>query len=73
MSGNLTAEQLNELSKETLVSMTLSMQEQLNTLNSRLDYLTGQIALANSNRFGRHTEKLSMFMFFRPSMFRKKN
>ena len=59
MSGNLTAEQLNELSKETLVSMTLSMQEQLNTLNSRLDYLTGQIALANSNRFGRHTEKLS--------------
>ena len=31
MSGNLTAEQLNELSKETLVSMTLSMQEQLNS------------------------------------------
>ena len=43
MSEKLTAEQLNTLSKEALVSMTLSMQEQLNELSSRLDYLTGQI------------------------------
>ena len=59
MSQKLTSEQLNEMSKESLISMTLSMQEQMDKLNSRMEYLMGQIALANNYRYGRHTEKLN--------------
>ena len=58
MQEKLTAEQLNTMSKETLVSIVLSMQEQLIQLNSKMDNLISQIALANNYRFGRHTEKL---------------
>lgn len=59
MSEKLTAEKLNTLSKEALVDTVLSMQEQLTQINSRMDDLMEQIALANNYRFGRHTEKLS--------------
>ena len=59
MSKKLTAEQLNTMPKETLVDTVLSMQEQLSQLNSRMDNLVEQIALANNHRFGRHTEKLA--------------
>ena len=38
--------------------MVLSMQEQLASVNAKLDKLTEQIAIANNYRFGRHTEKL---------------
>ena len=58
MSQKLTLEQLNEMSKESLVSMALSMQDKVDELNSKMDYLIGQIALANNHRYGRHTEKL---------------
>ena len=58
MSQKLTLEQLNEMSKESLVSMALSMQDKVDELNSKMDYLIGQIALANNYRYGRHTEKL---------------
>ena len=59
MAEKLTPEQLNALSKESLVSLALSMQEQLIQLNSKMDSLIEQIAVANNYRFGRHTEKLS--------------
>ena len=59
MSKKLTAEQLNTMPKEALVDTVLSMQEQLSQLNSRMDNLVEQIALANNHRFGRHTEKLN--------------
>ena len=58
MSEKLTAEQLNALSKEELIARTISMQDQLIQLNSKLDNLTEQIILANNYRYGRHTEKL---------------
>lgn len=58
MSEKLTAEQLNTLPKEALVALVISMQEQLTHLNSKMDSLMEQIALANNYRFGRHTEKL---------------
>lgn len=58
MQEKLTKEQLNELSKETLVSLVSSMQEQVLQLNARMDSLLDQIALANNHRFGRSTEKL---------------
>lgn len=59
MSEKLTTDQLNTMPKETLVSLVLSMQEQLIELNSRMDDLVRQISLANNYRFGRHTEKLA--------------
>lgn len=59
MREKLTVEQLNELPKEELVSRLISMQDQLTQLNSKMDNLVGQIALANIHRFGRSTEKLS--------------
>lgn len=59
MGERRTADQLNELPKEALVAMVLSMQEQIDAMNGKLDHLIGQIALANSQKFGRRTEKLS--------------
>ena len=59
MDKKLTAEQLNTMPKEELVDAVLSMQDQLSKLNSRMDYLLEQVALADSQRFGRHTEKLA--------------
>lgn len=53
MDKNYTPEKLNELSKEALVLMVLSMQEQLASVNAKLDKLTEQIAIANNYRFGR--------------------
>lgn len=58
MNNKLTAEQLNAMSKKDLVSIVLSMQEQLVQINSKMDNLMEQIALAQNYRFGRHTEKL---------------
>ena len=58
MSQKLTSEQLNAMSKESLVYMALSMQDKVDELNSKMDHLIGQIALANNYRYGRHTEKL---------------
>lgn len=59
MDEKLTAEQLNALPRETLVTLFLSMQDQMIQLNAKLDNLMEQIAVANNYRFGRHTEKLS--------------
>ncbi len=59
MNDKLTPEKLNDLPKDDLIRLTLNLQDQLSQVNARLDNLTEQIALANSQRFGRHTEKLS--------------
>lgn len=59
MGEKLDFEQLNSLPKETLVTMLLAMQEQLQQMNSKVDHLMEQIALANQYRYGRRSEKLS--------------
>lgn len=59
MAEKLTEEQLNKIPKEVLITMFLSVQDQLIELNAKMDSLTEQIAAANNYRFGRHTEKLS--------------
>ena len=43
MADRLTTEQLNSLSKDELVSMMMSMQDRVESLSSRLDYLTEQM------------------------------
>ena len=63
MGEKLDFEQLNSLPKETLVTMLLAMQEQLQQMNSKVDHLMEQIALANQYRYGRRSEKLSEILF----------
>jgi len=41
-----------------MVMMVLSMQDQLEQMNSKLDHLMEQITLANQYRYGRHSEKM---------------
>ena len=45
MKDKLTKEQLNELSKESLVSLVSSMQAQVAQLNARMDSLMEQISV----------------------------
>lgn len=49
-----TLKELNNLSREELITMVLMMQGQLDTLNENIEKLIGQARIANSYRFGRH-------------------
>lgn len=53
-------EELNNLSKESLVILFLSMQDQMKQLNQNMERLIEQVAVANNHRFGRSTEKLDV-------------
>lgn len=55
-----TEEQLNTCSKEMLVTLLLSMQDQMEHLNQNVEKLTEQLAVMNNHRFGRSSEKLSV-------------
>ena len=45
-------EELNRFSRETLVAVILSMQDQLARLNTNMERLIEQIASANNHRYG---------------------
>lgn len=51
--------ELNNLSREELITIILSMQEQLDALNENIEKLIEQVRLANQQRFGRHTETMA--------------
>ena len=53
-----TEEELNSFSRETLMAVILSMQDQISQLNTNMERLIEQIADANSKRYGRSSEKL---------------
>jgi len=53
-------EELNNYSREELITMILMMQGQLDTLNDNIERLIEQVRIANSNRFGKKSEKLSV-------------
>lgn len=53
-------EELNSFSRETLVAVILSMQDQLARLNTNMERLTSQIASVNNHRYGRSSEKLDV-------------
>ena len=57
MSKIYSPEELNSFSKETLVAVILSMQDQL---NSNMERLIKKIADANNKRYGRSSEKLDV-------------
>ena len=53
-----TKEELNSFSRETLMAVILSMQDQIHQLNTNMERLIEQIADANNKRYGRSSEKL---------------
>jgi hypothetical protein len=54
-----TLAELNNCSREELVTLVLMMQGQLDALNENIEKLIEQVRIANTYRFGKHTEKLS--------------
>lgn len=58
MPTSFTEEQLNQCSKEMLVKLLLSMQDQMAQMNRNMEILIGQISISNQKRFGRSSEKL---------------
>ena len=66
MAVRYTEEQLNTVDKSLLIQMFLNQQEQLQTLtaevaslNEKMQLMMEQIVLANRNRFGRSSEKMT--------------
>ena len=53
-----TLKELNNCSREELITIVLMMQGQLDTLNENVEKLIEQVRIANQYRFGRHTETL---------------
>lgn len=51
-------EELNNCSREELITIVLMMQGQLDTLNDNIEKLIEQVRIANNYRFGKHTETL---------------
>ena len=58
MSQKHTLEELNTLSREELITIVLTMQGRLDTLNENIEKLIEQVRLANQHRFGRSTETM---------------
>lgn len=61
-----TVEELNSIDKSLLIKMFLNLQNQMETLtvetkalNDKMQQMMEQLVLANNNRFGRKTEKMS--------------
>ena len=60
MAMKYTEEQLNTCSKEMLITLLLSMQDQMEQLNRNIENLVEQLSAANNQRYGRSSEKLSV-------------
>ena len=59
MGSKHTLGELNNLSREELVTIILGMQGQLDALNENIEKLIEQVRLANQQSFGRHTETMA--------------
>lgn len=57
MSEKLTEAQLNAMDKQTLITLLLSLQDQISTLTESINVLTERLAAENNHRFGRRSEK----------------
>lgn len=58
MQMKYTEEKLNTFSKETLIQLFLTQQEQLSEIDGKLQLVLEQLAVMNQNRFGRKTEQM---------------
>ena len=54
-----TEAQLNNMTKDELKFVVLTLQSQMVELNNNMEALIEQLRIANQQRFGRHTETLS--------------
>ena len=54
-----TKDELNSCSKEMLITLLLSMQDQMEQLNTNMEKLIEQLAVSNHQKYGRSTEKLN--------------
>ena len=59
MNTKHTLDELNNCSREELITFVLLMQGQLDVLNENIEKLIEQVRIANSYRFGKHTETLT--------------
>ena len=59
MSNLYAEEELNKCSKQELITINLALQTQVEKLNENLESLIEQLRIANAQRFGRKTERLS--------------
>ena len=55
-----TLEELNNSSREELITMILMMEGQMEQLNENIEHLLEQIRIANNYRFGKRSEKMDM-------------
>jgi len=53
-----TLDELNNCSREELITFVLMMQGQMDALNENIEKLIEQVRIANTYRFGKHTETL---------------
>ncbi len=60
MAKKYTPDELNGLSRQELIFLAISMQDQLEQLNANMERLIEQISIANQQRFGRHSERLDV-------------
>ena len=58
MAIKYTEEQLNQFDKTTLVQLFLATQEQLDSIDAKLQLVLEQLAVSNNKRFGRSSEKM---------------
>ena len=59
MATKYTLEELQKMDPNAKDFIILSFQDQVDKLNENMEKLIEQVRLANQQRFGRHTEKLS--------------
>lgn len=64
MQMKYTEEKLNTFSKETLIQLFLTQQEQLSEIDGKLQLVLEQLAVMNQNRFGRKTEQMPVETFW---------
>ena len=55
-----TLEELNNSSREELITMILMMEGQMELMNENIERLIEQVRIANNYRFGKHSEKMDV-------------
>lgn len=58
MAMKYTEEQLNQFDKATLIQLFLATQEQLESIDAKLQLVLEQLAVSNNKRFGKSSEKM---------------
>ena len=60
MAEMFSRDELDQCSKEVLITLFLNLQEQMIEMNGKLDRLAEQLTVAQNHRYGRKSEKLDV-------------